>query len=310
MIVCQGLEDLRERLPGTVLTIGNFDGVHLGHQALFARTVERARAIGGSAVVMTFEPHPMRVLRPAVNLPLITPLPQKLKLISAAGIQLTLCMRFDEDLARLSADDFVDKLLHARLGVAEVVVGHDFTFGRKGLGDLELLREKGEGYGFAVHEVGPVLVDGRAVSSTRVRQRVRAGDMEGARNLLGRYYTITGRVMPGKGRGGRLLGFPTANLKVVDELIPLGGVYAVQVDINGQGGLPGVTNIGSNPTFDDGGLNVETHILDFDREIYGQEISVHFVKHLRSEKRFNGPEELGTQIKRDVADARLTLEAL
>ncbi|MBU1451004.1 MAG: bifunctional riboflavin kinase/FAD synthetase [Proteobacteria bacterium] len=303
MQVVMGLEELRERHPRPVITIGNFDGVHLGHQALFAKAIERAKAVEGTALAVTFEPHPIRVLRPAVNLPLITPLDQKLELMAQSGLDITPCLRFDQDFARLSADAFVDKLLVGRLGAAEVVVGYDFAFGHKGLGDLELLCSKGEKWGFAVHVVGPVIVDGRPVSSTRVRQEVADGNMEAARRLLGRHYRVAGRVVAGHGRGGRLLGFPTANLRVSDELLPGPGVYAVMVELAGGRHLKGANNIGNNPTFDDGALSVETHLLDFDGDLYGQDIRLHFVERLRGEKRFDSAEELKAQIGRDIARA-------
>lgn len=303
-----GLEELRVRHPRPVITIGNFDGVHLGHQALFGKALERAQAIDGCAMAVTFEPHPMRVLRPAVNLPLITPLDQKLELMAQTGLDVTLCLRFDQHFAGLSADDFVDKLLKGRLGAAEVVVGYDFAFGHKGLGDLELLAAKGQRHGFPVHVVGPVLVGGRPVSSTRVRQEVASGAMDQARELLGRHYRVLGQVISGHGRGGRVLGFPTANLKVTDELLPGPGVYAVLVELEDGRLLKGANNIGDNPTFDDGGLNVETHLLDFQGDIYGQDIQLHFVERLRGEKRFDSPEELKAQIGRDVDRAIAVLE--
>ncbi|MCB2190416.1 MAG: bifunctional riboflavin kinase/FAD synthetase [Deltaproteobacteria bacterium] len=303
MQVVMGLEELRERLPQPVITIGNFDGVHLGHQALFAKAVERAEALQGTALAMTFEPHPIRVLRPAVNLPLITPLEQKLQLMAEYGLDMTLCLRFDQHFAGLSADAFVDKLLVGRLEAAEVVVGYDFAFGHKGLGDLDLLRSKGEKWGFQVHVVGPVIIDGRPVSSTRVRQEVADGNMEAARHLLGRHYQVAGRVVAGHGRGGRLLGFPTANLRVSDELLPGPGVYAVLVELADGRFLKGANNIGNNPTFDDGALSVETHLLDFDGDLYGQDIRLHFVERLRGEKRFESPEELKSQIGKDIARA-------
>ncbi|BEQ15115.1 bifunctional riboflavin kinase/FAD synthetase [Desulfoferula mesophila] len=308
MQVVMGLEELRQRLPRPVITIGNFDGVHLGHQALFAKAVERAKALGGTSLAVTFEPHPIRVLRPAVNLPLITTLRQKLVLMGQSGLDLTLCLRFDQDFASLSADAFVDKLLVSRLGAAEVVVGYDFAFGHKGLGDLDLLRSKGERWGFAVHVVGPVIIDGRPVSSTRVRQEVADGNMEGARHLLGRHYQVAGRVVAGHGRGGRLLGFPTANLKVSDELLPGPGVYAVLVELADGRLLKGANNIGNNPTFDDGALSVETHLLDFDGDIYGQDIRLHFVERLRGEQRFDSPEALKAQIGLDIERAIAVLE--
>ena len=303
MQVVMGLEELRERLCRPVITIGNFDGVHLGHQALFAKAVERAVALEGTSLAVTFEPHPIRVLRPAVNLPLITPLEQKLELMAQHGLDVTLCLRFDQDFARLSADAFVDKLLVSRLGAAEVVVGYDFAFGNKGLGDLDLLRSKGEQLGFKVHVVGPVIIDGRPVSSTRVRQEVADGNMEAARHLLGRHYQVAGQVVAGHGRGGRLLGFPTANLRVSDELLPGPGVYAVLVELQGGRFLKGANNIGNNPTFDDGALSVETHLLDFDGDLYGQDIRLHFVERLRGEKRFESADELKSQIGKDITRA-------
>ena len=304
MIVLNGLEELRERYAKPVLTIGNFDGVHKGHQALLDKVCQRARAIGGTPMAMTFEPHPMRVLRPAVNLPLITPLEQKMELLAAHGVEVALCVRFDPHFAKLSADDFVDKLLVGRIHVAEVVVGYDFAFGNKGLGDLELLKQKGAAANILVHILGPVLVGGRPISSTRVRQTVKDRDLDGAKELLSRYYRIAGKVVAGHGRGGRLLGFPTANIKVADELLPGDGVYAVWVELENGGLVKGVTNIGQNPTFDAGGLNVETHLLDFQRDLYGQPIKLHFVQFLRGEKRFSGPDELKAQIMQDVQDAR------
>lgn len=307
MKVLVGLEEVRERFVHPVLTIGNFDGVHLGHQALFAQAVDLAQQAGGTSLAMTFEPHPMRVLRPAVNLPLITPLVQKIRLIERSGIDILVCVRFDQDFARLSADDFVDKLLWGRLRVAEVVVGYDFAFGRKGLGDADLLAAKGRHLGFEVHMVGPVLVDGRPVSSTRVRQTVSDCDLAGARRLLGRHYQVAGTVIQGRGRGASLLGFPTANLKATDELLPGGGVYAVLVEFLDGQLLPGVTNLGSNPTFDDGGLNLETHLIDFAGDLYGERLVLHFVQRLRPERRFSSPQELAEQIGRDVQQGREVL---
>lgn len=307
MQVINGLEELRERYKRPVVTIGNFDGVHRGHQALFTACVGLARELDGTAMAMTFEPHPMRVLRPAVNLPLITPLEQKLELMAAHGLDVALTVRFDENFAALSADAFVDKLIKGRLHAGGVVVGYDFSFGKKGLGDVDLLKSKAESNGFVVKEVGPVIVDGRPVSSTRVRQVVHECDLASARRLLGRHYRIAGRVMTGHGRGGRLLGFPTANLRVVDELLPGPGVYAVLVELDDGRLIMGANNIGNNPTFDDGTLSVETHLLDFTGDLYGRDIKVHFVEHLRPEMRFNSPEELGAQIGKDVAKAREVL---
>lgn len=290
------------------MTIGNFDGVHLGHQALFAKAIERAQAIGGTTLAMTFEPHPMRVLRPAVNLPLITPLEQKLLLIEENGMDVALCVRFDENFANLSADDFVDKLLVSRMRAAEVVVGYDFTFGHRGLGDLELMEQKAQQHGFRLNIVGPVIVEDRPVSSTRVRQEVKAGNLDAAQTLLGRQYRIAGQVVTGHGRGGKVLGFATANLKVSDELLPADGVYAVLVRDADGNLLKGVTNIGDNPTFDDGELSVETHLLDYQGNLYGQDITVIFAARLRGEVKFPSVDALREQIAEDIRQTHVILD--
>jgi riboflavin kinase/FMN adenylyltransferase len=242
-----------------------------------------------------------------VDLPLITPLPQKLELIEQQGMAVTIIARFDEAFSQISADDFVDKLIARRIGAAGVVVGYDFAFGKKGLGDTGLLAAKGGELGFSVEVVGPVMVQGRPVSSTRVRQVVHQCDLAAARRLLGRHYRIGGVVTTGHGRGGRLLGFPTANLRVSDELLPGPGVYAVLVELADGRLLMGANNIGQNPTFEGGSLSVETHLLDYQGDLYGQEIKVHFVEHLRPEMRFDSPDALAAQIGRDVARAREVL---
>lgn len=308
MIVLRGLEELRERFPSPVVTIGNFDGVHLGHQALFAKAVERAQAINGTTLAMTFEPHPMRVLRPAVNLPLITPIEQKLLLIEEYGMDVAVCVRFDEDFAALSADDFVDKLLVGRLRATEVVVGYDFTFGRRGLGDLELMEQKAQQHGFELNVVGPVIVEDRPVSSTRVRQEVKAGNLDAAQTLLGRQYRIAGKVVTGHGRGAKVLGFATANLKVSDELLPADGVYAVLVKDADGNLLKGVTNIGNNPTFENGELSVETHLLDYKGDLYGKHIVVIFTTRLRGEVKFPSVDALREQITDDIKQAHIVLD--
>jgi riboflavin kinase/FMN adenylyltransferase len=241
-----------------------------------------------------------------VKLPLITPVNQKLGLIQDCGVEVVLCVRFDENLAQLSADDFVDKLLVGRLGVAEMVVGYDFTFGHKGLGDLNLLRQKGERAGFAVNALGPVIVDGQPVSSTRVRQIVRGTDMEAAYSLLGRIYRVAGRVVRGHRRGGRVLGYPTANLHPDNELLPGPGVYAVLVEL-ADALTSGVTNIGTNPTFGNGQLTVETFLLDYDGDLYGRKLALRFVQFLRPERRFPSADELAVQISCDVEQARAVL---
>jgi riboflavin kinase / FMN adenylyltransferase len=306
MILIEDLQNLKKPLKNVVLTIGNFDGVHRGHLTLFEKVKERAKAVRGPSAVMTFEPHPIRVMKPGNGPRLITPTPQKLELIKKAGIEVLLCIPFTEDFAAISARDFVKAILVDKIGIRELVVGYDYTFGHNREGNISLLREMGDQMGFAVHLVGPVHVDHALVSSTSIRMLIQEGRLNEASVLLGRSYQLQGTVVKGHDRGGKLLGFPTANLLVRDELLPKVGVYAVTVLIEGKT-YDGVTNIGYNPTFQDQALSVETHILDYSEELTGRTIRINFVKRLRDEKKFPGIKELVNQIDRDVEEAREVL---
>ena len=301
--IIHNLAELHAPLKNPVLTIGNFDGVHRGHLALFERVKIRAKAIGGLSAVMTFQPHPLKIMKPEKAPRLITPTAQKLTLISQSGIDTIFCLPFDRTFAAISAEDFVRNILVQKIGVKELVVGYDYTFGHNRTGNSELLHRMGKELGFQVHEVHPVLMGKRVVSSTSIRELVKAGELAEAKKLLGRDYQISGTVIRGKNRGGRLLGFPTANLEVVDELTPREGVYAVTVLINGQR-YNGVTNIGHNPTFGQGPLSIETHILDYSGDLLGQTIRVNFLHRLRAEKTYKSIEELAHQIDLDVKLAR------
>jgi riboflavin kinase/FMN adenylyltransferase len=303
MNIIYDLNELKEPLKNPVLTIGNFDGVHKGHLVLFDRVKARAKAINGQSAVMTFEPHPIKVMQPGNGPPLITPIKQKLDLISDAQIDVILCIPFTRQFASISAEEFVQDILVDRLGIKEIVVGYDYTFGFKRQGNINLLQELGEKLGFKVHVVDAIHLDNALVSSTSIRELVQAGNLSEAKKLLGRDYQICGTVVKGKNRGGRLLGFPTANLKLIDELIPKGGVYAVTAIINDKI-YYGVTNIGYNPTFGDEALSVETHLLDFSRDILGETIKVNFIKRLRAEKTYGSVEELADQIAKDVQEAK------
>jgi len=297
------LEELQSPLQNPVLTIGNFDGVHRGHLALFERVKIRARAIEGVSAVMTFQPHPLKIMKPEKAPLLITPTQQKLALIAQSGIHFIFCLRFDDAFAAISAEKFVQEILVQKIGVKELVVGYDYTFGHNRTGNIDLLRRMGKDLGFKVHVVQPVLMGKRVVSSTSIRELVRAGELAEAKKLLGRDYQICGTVVKGKNRGGRLLGFPTANLELVDELTPKEGVYAVTVLINDHL-YKGVTNIGHNPTFGQGPLSIETHILDFSGDLLGQTIRVNFIHRLRAEKTYKSIEELARQINLDIKDAK------
>jgi riboflavin kinase/FMN adenylyltransferase len=303
MTVVYKLEDLRKPLKNPVLTIGNFDGVHRGHLALFDKVKERAKALDGQSAVMTFEPHPVQVMKPGSGPRLITPTPQKLELIEKAGIEVLLCLRFTKEFAAIGARDFVKDLLVDRIGVKELVVGYDYTFGHNREGNISLLREMGDQLGFVVHLVGPVHVNHTLVSSTSIRNLVQEGRLDEAKVLIGRDYQLQGKVVKGHNRGGRLLGFPTANLQIKDELLPRVGVYAVTVVIDGKM-YNGVTSVGYNPTFGDTPLTVETHVLEFSGDLLGKTIQLNFLKRLRDEKTFRSIEELSEQISRDIRQAK------
>ncbi|MDY6850678.1 MAG: bifunctional riboflavin kinase/FAD synthetase [Thermodesulfobacteriota bacterium] len=307
MPVIRAIDDLNQQYPHPVLTIGNFDGVHLGHRALFNMVKEWAAKAGGTSMVLTFEPHPIRVLTEQKGPPLITMYNQKMELIEALGIDVVICLDFTIEFAKMEPEDFVRDLLVQRIGVKEIVIGYDYRFGRKGRGNRDLLIAMGKELGFSVHTLGPEPgPDGGIISSTRIRELVMAGDVEKAPSLLGRKYRIAGRVVRGRDRGGRLLGFPTANLRLVDELIPKMGVYAVRVVLDDQT-YDGVANIGHNPTFGDVALSVEVHCFDMEADLYGRTIKVDFIKRIRDEKKFSGPEELASQITADCKLARRIL---
>ena len=290
-------------LKNPVATIGNFDGVHRGHLTLFDMVKQRAAMINGESVVITFDPHPLKVMKPGNGPPLITPTAQKLDLIKAAGIETIFCIPFTKNFAAISAREFIQNILLDGIGIREIVVGYDYNFGRGREGNIELLKEMGQTGGFLVHVAEPVHIGDRLVSSTAIRKLIQEGNLPDAKLLLGRDYQISGQVIKGMNRGGRLLGFPTANLAPVDELVPKVGVYAVHVVIDGMI-FEGVTNIGYNPTFGKGPFSVETHILDFKRDLVGKNIVIRFKKRLRNEKKFGSIHELSDQIRKDVLLAK------
>lgn len=303
MDVITNLENLTHPLKNPVLTIGNFDGVHMGHMALFDMVKERAAAIGGQSVIMTFEPHPLKVMRPGNGPLLITSTQQKLELIKDTGVDILLCLPFTQEFADISAETFVRDILIGRIGLKEIVVGYDYCFGNRRQGDIGLLKEMGENLRFKVHVVDPVIIHNLPVSSTSIRNLLRAGNLEKAREFLGRDYQICGTVVKGANRGGRLLGFPTANLKLDEELIPREGVYAVTILLDEEA-YYGVTNIGFNPTFGNAALSVETHLLDFSGDLLGKTIRINFLLRIRDEKTFGSVEELADQITSDIQQAR------
>jgi len=306
MIVARTIEEITDAIAGSCVTIGNFDGVHKGHQKLIQLACSHAKAQGLVSVVVTFDPHPLRVLRSDKTPPFITLSEQKIALISQHGPQVCLLLEFTLDMAKLTPEEFVKKYLLDGLKMKEMIIGYDYHMGKGRAGNFKTLTELGIRHGFTVDRLDPVSIEDAVVSSTRIRDMVQAGKLWPVRPLLGRFYQIKGTVVHGMNRGGRLLGFPTANLKLVDELFPKPGVYAVWVEVKGKVHM-GVANIGKNPTFGNEALSVEAHILDFKGDIYGSDIRVHFVQRVRDEKKFNGIEELKHRISKDIALSRQIL---
>jgi len=265
--------------------------------------MERAKDLNGTSMVVTFEPHPMKITSPKKAKPLITLLEQKKELMTNQGIDILLLIRFTLEFAAISARDFVKNILVDRLRIKEIVVGYDYAFGHNREGNIDLLKEMGKQFNFRVSQVGPVYVGKRLVSSTSIRNLITEGKVSEAKELLGRNYQIRGEVMRGRNRGGPLLGYPTANLKLADELIPKEGVYVVTVDLEGKL-YQGLTNIGFNPTFKDKNLSVETYILDLSSNILKRGIKINFLSRLRDEITFASAKELSQQIGRDIEQAR------
>ena len=292
----------------TALTVGSFDGIHLGHQKILRRVVERAQATGSIAAAVTFDPHPMKILRPAEAPPLISTLAQRLAGFDDLGVAAALVLRFDLEFSRLTPEQFVRGILVEQLHVATILVGENFRFGYQQAGDVKLLAELGRRLGFAVEIVSPVVVRGKVVSSTAIRRHVSEGRVERAARLLGRPFVLAGMIRPGTGRG-RTVVFPTLNLATEQELLPAIGVYATETEVAGRL-YRSATNVGTRPTFDGSRLSVESHLLDFSATLTAGPMEVRFWKRLRDEKRFSGPQALRVQIAADLARTRRFFERL
>jgi riboflavin kinase/FMN adenylyltransferase len=308
MRIVRGLKNYNERLPNPVMTLGNFDGVHLGHQAIFKKVIERAREIRGTSVVFTFEPHPLKVLAPERSPMMLNTFHGKMKLFAAAGIDVVICANFTRTFAEQHPEDFARDVLHAQIGVSEVYVGYDYAFGKGREGSIESLKEMGRTFGFGVGVVEAVQVNNHVVSSSVIRDLIANGNVEEAATLLGRKYAIEGEVVHGSHRG-QTLGFPTANLKIVNELIPAHGVYAVLAEIDHKT-LKGVASIGIRPTFDAGPVSVEVYLFEFHEGLYGKDMEISFVRRLRGEEKFPNADALVEQIRQDVRDAQAALQNL
>jgi len=308
--IVRGSRSLEKPLERCVLTVGNFDGLHVGHQRIMATVTSRARALGGEAAVYTFEPHPRKVLQPERAPRLLTTLEQKLELFAAAGVDVAIIEPFDREFAQLPAERFVREVLFERIGPLEVYVGYDFRYGRDREGSMRTLTELGPHLGFSVTIVPEVKLGSRDVNSTRIRELLELGGVEDAALLLGRAYTIRGRVVSGE-RRGRTLGFPTLNLLADNEVLPLAGVYAGSVCFLDEGQPRAgsvhraVTNVGRRPTFGDVDRPLtEAHLLDFSADVYGRRVEISFEGRLRDEQRFESVDALRAQIARDAEAAR------
>ena len=306
MKIIRNLKEIIRPYKRSVITIGNFDGVHLGHQALIHEVIDKADSVSGTSVAITFEPHPIRVLNGSNHPPLITILEQKIELIERMDLDVLIVIPFTREFASLSPREFVEDILIRKLGMTAIVVGKDYSFGRNREGTVGLLKTFAELFDFEL-VIADWIGENRApdgrISSTRIRNLVVDGEVDKAQPLLGRYYQVRGTVATGRDRGGKLLGFPTANINLQDELCPKTGVYAVTVECR-SAIYDGVANIGYSPTFDDHIFTVEVHILDFNRNIYGDNIRVNFIKRIRDELKFSSVAELAEQIKEDVIEAR------
>ncbi|HEY7495019.1 MAG TPA: bifunctional riboflavin kinase/FAD synthetase [Candidatus Tectomicrobia bacterium] len=306
MDILDGLEALEHTAyPKPVLALGNFDGVHLGHQAIFHQAVVRAHAIGGTSMVFTFDPHPAHILARDKAPPILTTFAQKMRLIAALGIAVGLRVPFTEAFARQQPIEFIRDVLYHRIGVHDLIVGYDFRFGHRRAGTTVLLQEQAACFGYQVTVVPPITQAGVVVSSSNIRRLLQDGQVEAANRLLGRAYAIEGPVVEGFHRGATL-GFPTANVQPVNDIVPRPGVYAVRVEWDGRT-YPGVANVGYNPTFGNQALSVEVHLFDFAAALYGVTLRVAFVARLRDERRFASVDELVAQIAHDAQRARTLL---
>ncbi len=303
MQLVRGLHNLRPQHRGCVATIGNFDGVHRGHQAILARLRERAVELGVPSCVVIFEPQPREYFAPDTAPARLARLRDKVALLAAEGVDRVLCLAFNQRLSKLSAAEFVDTILVDGLGVKHLEVGDDFRFGCDRVGDFEFLQQAGLSQGFTVEAAQTVELDGLRVSSTQVRQALATADFALAERLLGRPYRISGRVLHGQ-KLARQLGTPTANIQLKRRRVPLSGVYLVSVELDGKP-WPGVANIGVRPTVSgDGSAHLEVHLLDFAGDLYGRRLTVEFHHKLREEQRFASLEALKSAIDADIAAAR------
>ena len=303
MEIIRGLENLNKSYPNPVLTIGNYDGIHLGHQKILSMVLKRAEGIEGTSMVMSFDPHPVKVLAPERNIKLLTTPDEKARLLEAMGIDVLLCVRFNKEFSRILPDDFIHDVLVEKINVREIIVGTNYAFGKNKKGTIDLLRRRGEKYGFSVKAVRDVAVHGHIVSSSTIRSLLLKGAVSEVSNFLGRAYSIEGTVIKGKGRGQSILHIPTANISTPVEIAPKEGVYAVKVGLRGTI-YDGVANIGKNPTFGNAEVSYEVHLFNFDGDLLSKSLKIYFIDRIRGERTFPNPGSLAEQIREDIAKAK------
>ena len=303
MEIIRGLENLKRGYQDTVLTIGNYDGVHLGHQKILSMVIKKAEELRGTSMVMTFDPHPMKVLAPERNIKLLCTFDEKARLIKETGIDILLCINFNREFSSIPPDDFIRNVLVDKINAKEIIVGTNYAFGKNKKGTIDLLRRRGREYGFGVQAVRDVTVHGNTVSSSSIRSLLLKGAVHEVSAYLGRAYSIEGVVIRGKGRGARLLNVPTANITTPVEITPKEGVYAVRVGFEGRI-YDGVANIGKNPTFGEGQTSYEVHLLDFTGDLLNEKLRMYFIERIRNERTFPDITSLEKQIRDDIESAR------
>ncbi len=304
----RNFSQLRPRHQGCVATIGNFDGVHLGHQAVLQQLATKAKALQLPTVVIIFEPQPQEFFTKADKVPpRLTRLREKLMAMRHYGVDKVFCLHFNNKLAALSAQAFIQEILIDGLGIKHLVIGDDFSFGQKRQGNFTMLKEAGKQNGFTVESQNTFILGKERVSSTRVRQALMQGELSTARELLGRPYSMYGRVRHGQ-KMGRTIGFPTANIFIHRQVSPLNGVFAVTLHGVTEKPLAGVANLGTRPTIDGVRFLLEVHLFNFDKTIYGHYVEVEFIRKIRNEQKFSSFDALKAQIKKDVESAKAILE--
>lgn len=308
MILITDLNEIKKRFTNSILTLGNFDGLHLGHQELVKMIVLRAKETGGLSMVVTFRPHPLKILAPEKCPPLISIYEEKIFLLEKLGIDVIVKIPFTLDFSAMGPRDFVRDILCDMLGAREIFVGYNYRFGKGRKGNIQMLKDLGNEFGFSVREVGQVSFNGEIISSTRIRELIKNGGVEHAAQLLGRPYAVCGIVVKGDGRG-RGFGVPTANIASKHSIIPSNGVYAARLFVRDQY-YKGIVNIGMRPTFNAKSFAIEVHIFDFNEDIYGEDITIYFIQKIREEKKFQNAEDLVKQIDKDITEARSLLQKL